>query len=203
MNFLYNLPLPSLTMNPQELSEYVARIDEFAVDDTLPSRNDSHLPDQLSQKFIDPTVDGLQQILALTVKELGLTSLQDSSLLSIFSETMYQKLLELSFFEKQAIAQTSSMETLTGEAAHARAVERLNTQLQGTFAELRKDLLFIISLAWAGTQDTLYGFAEKRLDQYTLNKLIHYHAGTAINRVNQHLKITYEITEEPVEPDKL
>lgn len=67
MNFLYNLPLPSLTMNPQELSEYVARIDEFAVDDTLPSRNDSHLPDQLSQKFIDPTVDGLQQILALTV----------------------------------------------------------------------------------------------------------------------------------------
>jgi hypothetical protein len=182
-------------MNPQELSEYVARIDEFAVDDTLPSRNDSHLPDQLSQKFIDPTVDGLQQILALTVKELGLTSLQDSSLLSIFSETMYQKLLELSFFEKQAIAQTSSMETLTEYDEIEEDVKRLKSQLAGTFAELKKDLLLILSLTWAGCEETLPHPHPRPLDQYTLNKLIHYYAGSALNSVNQHLDIKYEVKE--------
>lgn len=203
MNFLYSFPLPSLTMNPQQLSEYVAQIDEFAVDDTLPSRGDQGKEDQLSQKFIDPMVDGLEQILISSLRELDFSSLDVAEISHKLAPVMYEKLLSLSLIERSKIAQTSSMETLTGEAAYTRAVERLKTQLVGTFAELRKDLLFIISLSWAGCERCLKANPDQPLDQYTLSKLIHYHAGTAINRINQHLDIKYEISEEPVEPDKL
>lgn len=198
--------LPSFdtqAMNPQQLSEYVAQIDEFSVDNPPPQRGDERREDSTSSKFYDITEDGLRETLRLSLKELNLSDGVVTDLSPKLATVLYKKLREFSLIANQAIAQNPSMEAADREAVPGKLPERLKTQLQGTFAELRKDLLFIISLAWAGTESALKQNPNKPLDQYTLNKLIHYHAGTAINRINQHLNITYEITEEPVEPDNL
>lgn len=190
-------------LTPTEQSEYVAGIDDFSVNQSQPSRGDERRDNNDEAKFYDVTQDSLLETLRLSMRELNLSDGVITDLSPKLAKVLYKKLRDFSLITNQAITRSSSMEITPDEAATNREVKRLKVQMEGVFAELRKDLLFIISLAFCGTESALQQKPDRILDQYTLNKLIHYHAGTAINQINQHLNITYEITEQPVEPDKL